>query len=791
MKLFFYITGIIFFHSIVLAGEPAISVADFKEKFFDDTAVGSGTPGFARTMDADQNWAIFGAPDDNGTGAVYVYKKEASDTWNFVTRLAPQERLPRSNFGRSISIHDDTLVVGASNLDRVYFYKLAQNDQWLLEQIIERPGIFDDDEFGVHVEVFNGRAFITSNRNNGFTSNPGNVHTYIYDAQNASWQYINKLQPLNSFSSDFGSALAILGDFAFIGAPKYRQDNDSQTGTVYVYQYDQQLDEWAELDMLFPSAPQNNASFGFDVSVSGTRLLVSSPLEDTPLVDAGAAYIFRLNNNGEWLETDKITSADAQSGDQFSHTASIYEQTVVLTKPLLLNRENNSEGAAYAFASNGAGGWFQVGQFMLTDTLANRTGSRATLLQDQLLFSTYGGSEIGQVQVFDREALSTWSESSTISINGDLHYTAFGSQVAINDQYAIIAAQKNNNTSHPDAPIMVDIYKKSDTTNDWFFSTRITVPIPLEGSVYSFTINLFGDRLAIGLVTYSSEIESTVLLYEPDPKTTDWLNTQQFSAPETAETNRFGFSINQSDSHIIIGAPDADSKTTDSGAVYVYSFDDLLQNWVFDEKIVSSETNSINFGSAVSLKDNQLFISDPDDFSDNNSGIVSVYEEINDTWTQTYNLEFSNNPVSFSKGIQIQATQNQLIIGSIGSVFIFEKDQLSQQWQEVQRIDDPTPPIGFNFGEAISASENNLLVGGDSECNNSVLYHFDQQTNLWTLTQNLPVTEITCSKFGRSVAVSPDHLLIGAPDDHQAGTNAGAAYLYDLIPDLIFSNGFD
>jgi hypothetical protein len=68
----------------------------------------------------------------------------------------------------------------------------------------------------------------------------------------------------------------------------------------------------------------------------------------------GAAYIFKKNKNGDWIEIKKITSPQRSVWDKFAFSVSVYNQTVIIGSRF--EKENALEkypilnaGAAYIY----------------------------------------------------------------------------------------------------------------------------------------------------------------------------------------------------------------------------------------------------------------------------------------------------------------------------------------------------------------------------------------------------------------------------------------------------------
>ncbi len=107
-----------------------------------------------------------------------------------------------------------------------------------------------------------------------------------------------------------------------------------------------------------------------------------------------------------------------------------------------------------------------------------------------------------------------------------------------------------------------------------------------------------------------------------------------------------------------------------------------------------------------------------------------------------------------------------------GSVYLFDLE--TSELLHTLRPDDPVEQMFF--GATVAMSDDHIIVGAPFE-NNSVgsVFVFDRAT-LEQQFKILPPNPVGFTRFGNSIAIHDDRLLIGAP---YAQSGTGAAYLYD------------
>ena len=93
--------------------------------------------GFGESLVLDGVYAVIGSPMENqNTGCVYVYKRDWN--WGEQVRLAPSDGTANDNFGKSVDLSDDLIIVGAHIERAAYIYR-NNGSQWIEEQKIPSP----------------------------------------------------------------------------------------------------------------------------------------------------------------------------------------------------------------------------------------------------------------------------------------------------------------------------------------------------------------------------------------------------------------------------------------------------------------------------------------------------------------------------------------------------------------------------------------------------------------------------------------------------------------------------
>ncbi|MCA8941319.1 MAG: FG-GAP repeat protein, partial [Planctomycetes bacterium] len=105
------------------------------------------------------------------------------------------------------------------------------------------------------------------------------------------------------------------------------------------------IDPVAQQAYLKASNSDDGDHFGYAVAIDGNYAVVGAPLEDSDAtgvngdqsnrraVDSGAAYVFRRNSSGTWVQEAYLKPTDTDAGDDFGWSVAISGLTVVVGAP--------------------------------------------------------------------------------------------------------------------------------------------------------------------------------------------------------------------------------------------------------------------------------------------------------------------------------------------------------------------------------------------------------------------------------------------------------------------------
>ena len=126
----------------------------------------------------------------------------------------------------------------------------------------------------------------------------------------------------------FGSAVAISGDWAIVGAHEASPDGVAHAGSAEVFRLKD--DKWVYHQTLMASDKQANAHFGVAVAISGQWALVGAYEASLPGFDyAGNVEVFRLKDD-KWVYDKPLMASDKQANAHFGVAVALDEKWAIV-----------------------------------------------------------------------------------------------------------------------------------------------------------------------------------------------------------------------------------------------------------------------------------------------------------------------------------------------------------------------------------------------------------------------------------------------------------------------------
>jgi hypothetical protein len=252
----------------------------------------------------------------------------------------------------------------------------------------------------------------------------------------------------------------------------------------------------------------------------------------------------------------------------------------------------------------------------------------------------------------------------------------------------------------------------------------------------------------------------------------------KLTASDGAAQDGFGFSVAIDGNTVVVGAREDEDIGAHSGSAYLFD-----TNGQQTAKLTASDGASYDrFGHSVAIDGNTVVVGSIFD-NDNGTSSGSAYL-FNTNGQQTAKLTASDSAAQDLFGFSVAIDGNTVVVGArgdddngahSGSAYLFDTNG-----QQTAKLTASDGAAGDRFGHSVAIDGNTVVVGStfddDNATNSGSAYLFDtngQQTAKLTASDGAAL-----DLFGRSVAVSGDTIVVGSSWDDDNGASYGSAYVF-------------
>lgn len=538
---------------------------------------------------------------------------------------------------------------------------------------------------------------------------------------------------------------------------------------------------------------------GHAVSVSGDTLVVGAPDDAVGRqLDQGSAHVF-VRVGGAWVLQAKLVATDGAASDRFGTSVSIAGDTVLVGAPLADTADapeafGGAEGAVYVFTRSGTT-WSQQAKLLAADrTSGARLGWSVAIDADTVVagIQPESASAIGAAYVFNRTG-TTWSQQAKLQAIDGVGGDRFGGAVALDGDTVVVGASR------------ADIGAAVDQGSAYVFVRGATVwtqqqkLVAADGAAGDF----FGSSVAVAAQTalvgaHGSDVGATAnqgAAYAFIRSGTNWSQQAKLVDPSGAAGDLFGISVGLAADTALVGAPGDDpADIADRGSAQVFTRSGAT--WAAGERLLATDGAVGDFfGRAVAFDGETALVGAPeDDLQDNtNQGSAHAFARDAAAWIAQGPLSAGQGATDDQFGRAIAVSDDTALIAAPlddvganvdqGSVFVFVRS--GGQWLLQARLLASDGATSDRFGDSVAIDGDTALVGASIEGSEQgvlkgAAYVFTRSGTTWTQQAKLEAADLGQSlRFGRSVAVSGDLALVGAPG-YSTGTLGaqGAAYVF-------------
>lgn len=745
---------------------------------------------FGESVAISGNVAVVGAYKDNSVlsfaGSVYVYYNTSANIWGQETRFYASDLASSDQFGHTLSLSDNILLVGSTGDDvagAAYIYANTSGNIWAEKAKLTPSQGASQDNFGISVSLSGNKALIGANGNDEIGTNTGSA--YLFLSTNVStWTEQEIFVAGDGKENDFfGMAVSLSGNLGAVGAPQ-EVSQGTDAGAVYSFDFNNLthapiIQPWPVLDLTFPAgqASVNITSANLSASdLDGDNLtwtVSTPPAHGTILtLDTSANNIDSLIYQSDFPEgvgdkfelqvddgsysrriTVSIGSQNTDFDSIFSNGSLPYQQfgAAVDTDGRYMivgaSRESNiasSSGAAYVYMRSGNSWVFQY-KLKASDAEANDEFGSAVSISGNIavvgahLEDSFGNSS-GAAYVFANTSGNTWVQQCKLVSHLPVANNNFGQTLAISGNNIIIGIGLGTESHFGSNSGGAYIFSNT-SGNIWSLQKHFVSDGGSSNGNFGTSVDISGNVAVIGARNeyFGGASGKGAAYIFANTSGNTWTQQARLSPNDIEATDSFGSSVAISGNYVAVGSKLDDSAGTDAGATYIFC-NTSGSNWVEQTKIMASNAElNDNFGSSLDISGTTVLVgaSYKDGPNGSNSGAAYLFTQTSaNTWVEKHRLL---NPASLSGdyfGGAVAISGNLAIVGALyndsmgtnaGATYSFELGAIS-------------PYLSPNESFSYVLDQNNSLTLNYMDI---LAYSYYDTPLQWTLSSNASYGEVT------------------------------------------------
>ena len=805
---------------------------------------GAAGDGFGLALAQSNDQVFVGAPFASVTGSVSVYTK-LNGRLVSVERLVPRDVITPELFGASLVADRDTLLVGAPGAQAsgvVYVFRRRGGERWVQTQIltadINPPGL----EFGQGRLAIQGDiAIVGVPKDPTLGVDSGAVYIFRKGGDGRFFQVQKLLAQDAAEHQNFGHSVSVLGGAVLVGAPALQSAPNGYArfkGAAYLFDYDGV--SWVETQKLVATGPPslNGYNFGAAVELVDNGALVTAPREDFTAAQSGVVYAFRRTAGTEAVVDQKFGLPEPSPGSLFGMSVYTHQDLVLVGQPFRMSQEGLNNAGGVAIFQRLASGRFRYAG-VWENAFAERNafyGARSLVLDDVAVISTHGDRELGpgagavtlvslRAPLCDLQGRCICEEGAQgtgcaeLSLCGDgIVQPSEACDIALFSQVCEPGCilpncsdnQQNGNETDVDcggscgstcARGEVCVTDFDCSSRSCGLSRLCQEPNCSDGIQNGDEPDVdcghtCGIACVLGQYCYDNQdCESGICgvdgLCAP---------MRRIDGPQETLFQAFGHRIALDGERIIVGAPSNDQVASNVGAAYIYRRSD---NGLWEQESTlfpSTHNNNMRFGASVALFGDIAVVGAPgtSPLSDFNTGSAFVYRRGTLGWTLAQQLVTSDGPYSTEFGAAVAVTEESIVVGAshglggprgtvqdAGSAHVFRLT-MEGTFEEVSKLYDVQGAAASRFGQTLAIDGDHLVIGasGDDFNQGAVLaYHRSGDSEVgfnWQLNRKITLPDqVSAGHFGYALALSGAQLVVSAPKAMSGEVRGGKIHFFE------------
>lgn len=365
---------------------------------------------------------------------------------------------------------------------------------------------------------------------------------------------------------------------------------------------------------------------------------------------------------------------------------------------------------------------------------------------------------------------------------GNVKDDDFGKVVSISGEVLIVGAPGED--ANGDDAGAAYVYLLS--SNVWTLDARLVSSDIAAGDRFGNAVKVAGDYVIVGADGHDDGgLADTGAAYIFRKSAGSWNQEAKLIGNDTMAGDKFGVSVGISESYAVVGADwHTGPGGVGSGAAYIFSLDG--STWKEEAQLVAKDAEAFDrFGGAVGIDGSTVIVGALESEENGAAYVFERSEEIGPTWTQMvkYVADANSNSTDSDRfGSAVAVSGTTAVVGAFwddgekingGAAYIYTRN--ASGWGSGTKIFAPDGATEEDrFGISVDVSGNTMIVGAyfdsDSGLWSGSAYIFAQLAiDQWSYQEKVVWSQASAGQFfGRGVSiwdsnVGPFTAVVGAP----------------------------
>lgn len=361
----------------------------------------------------------------------------------------------------------------------------------------------------------------------------------------------------------------------------------------------------------------------------------------------------------------KVLIPNGLPGDDAGTTVALYGDFLFIGSTLA-----NRDGEVNIFEYDGSN---YIHTQKLTYPLSDNS-NRFGLSLDAYGSTLVVGSNNEAVHVYDYDGES-WINTANLAASDGEVSDNFGDDVAIWDKYIVIGAEGDDDNGSRAGAVYIFKYD-----GQWSEIKKLTAPDASTGALFGISVDLWGNRLAIGAAFDNAAGFRSGAAYIYENTDDEWSYQHTIRPNDLLPEDHFGAAVSIWGDTFVASTWRDEAFNRISGSVYIYEYD--KPNWIQVDELRSDSTVPTYFGRQLETSLDTIVIGAPDDADVLSfSGAAYLYRRSQGVWALDSKLKadvpgagdnFGTSLAVFGDTIAVGAPDHTALGSQSGATYVFK-----------------------------------------------------------------------------------------------------------------------